>query len=163
MSDLLDPHKPPSSNAAGRATSVVTPARHVTAPPTDPNAVLAPRRPRAGLSFNAILWVVIMLIAIETFAPTPYKPTVLAGEAMKRFQAPVLEGFTERELNAEEQRLISQMLAERQADYGAWKGRCAMLGMLDRTAGAVCLQAAENFYRQAIREVELARERFLEN
>jgi len=131
--------------------------------PVDPARMLhqiPPPRPRIRLSL--IAWIVAGLVMAELAGPVAYKPSTVAGAAAARFYGDVMDEDNRKQLELLEQQRIAELLAEREAEYGAWIGRCAMLSLFERQAGAVCRQAAENFYRHAIEEARKARERFKE-
>jgi len=130
-------------------------------PGHSPN-MLRPQPRASRLKGRTAIWIAAALIAAEIVAPAHLKPTELAGEAIGRIYSNIQEEQIPPQLTLEEQRYLAQMWAERKSEYGAWKGRCAMLALLDAQLAAGCRQAADAFYREALREVERERQRFLD-
>ena len=133
------------------------------AAPADPRSILARRGDRRGRFLKHWLpGVIAVVIVLELLAPSGLRPSQLLGGAAAQFYGSIQVMGNHNQLSLEEERIITHMLAEREAEYGAWQGRCAMLILFDAQASAVCMAAADAFYSQAIDAVERRRQEMIE-
>lgn len=128
----------------------------------DPQAILAETGQRKISVYKR--WVpatVGVLLFLELFAPNGVRPSQLVGDTAAQFYGAIQMMGNRNQLSYEEEQILTRMLAERQSEYAAWQGRCAMLALLDPQASAVCRTAADIFYEQAIQEVERHRQELM--
>ena len=137
---------------------VLTDPRSLT--PVDPQRILIDRgvnRPRrSGLVIPALI---VLGLALEALAPVSWKPSQIAGNAAARFYFAIMTADNVKHIELVEMDIAARILAEREAEFSAWKGRCRMAYQFDPQVGAACGQAADSFYRQAIEEARRARSR----
>ena len=125
----------------------------------DPGAILAQPKSHYRLTFRQ--WVAVAAVVLLMFELLPFlgpRPSQLVGDIAAQFYSVIQQTGNQNQLTLEEERILAHMLAEREAEYGAWQGRCAVVMFFDPQAAAVCMAAADAFYRQAIDSVERRRQ-----
>lgn len=128
--------------------------------PTDPNALLVRQKTGSSRRRPTLLIAVILgIAAAEMFAPATWKPSQIAGNAAARFYFSIMAADNVKRVELIELEIATQRLAEREAEYSAWVGRCDIAGLFDPQIGIACHQAAEAFYAEAIADARRARDR----
>ncbi|MGD1923366.1 MAG: hypothetical protein ACFB03_04145 [Paracoccaceae bacterium] len=117
----------------------------------DPNHGYVPRQ---GLDRNRlIMWLAVIVIAGQLLMPEHLKPFYLAGEAAAMFHGALFDEVNRKELELLQQQAIAQKIADLQAEYASWKGICALTGAFDPVAGTKCMQAADSYFQNALRQI----------
>lgn len=115
---------------------------------------MEPQRSRRGLDRNRlIMWGAVIVIAGQLMLPPDLKPFKLAGDAAAQFHGALFDEVNRKELELIQQQEVARKIAELQAEYSEWKGRCAMVGAFDGQLGQLCYMGAENFYQEALAQI----------
>ena len=127
--------------------------------PADPRAILSerPAQRRRGGGLNLFVLVCVAVVAGQLFLPQHLKPLTLAGQGAADFYGEIMREDNLKQLELFEQQRIAEKLADLRSDYAVWTGRCAMAQAFDAQLGAICYQAAESYYQNALREIERSR------
>lgn len=100
-----------------------------------------------------LIWVAVIVVVGQLTLPEPLKPFFLAGDAAAMFHRELFSEVNRKELELLQQQAIAQKIADLQAEYASWKGICALTGTFDPVAGAKCMQAADNYFQNALRQI----------
>ena len=148
----------PSLPSTRSSHQAISPSR-VMAP--DPASLIERRRPSPWRHLRLLPIGICIVVVAEVLLPEQVRPFNLAGGAVASFQRHLDENEVAKQLTYVEQEQIARLLAERQTEYSAWIGRCDIVAVFEPQAGAICHQAAEAFYDEAIDDVMRLRDQYL--
>ncbi|MEM6889969.1 MAG: hypothetical protein AAF636_17795 [Pseudomonadota bacterium] len=155
----LAPLSDPRGRSAGAASPQIL-AHRPSLVPSDPQHMLVDRgyaRPkRRSLLIPALA---VLAIFAEVFAPVSWKPSKIAGDGAARFYFAIMTADNVKHVELVEMDIAARVLAEREAEYSAWMGRCSILNQFDQQLGMECGRATQAFYTGAIRDARRARAR----
>lgn len=114
-----------------------------------------PPAPRPRISLLALL--AAGLVVAQLALPEEKKPMRILGEAAADFYGRLMDESNRKELEMAQQRQIAERMAELQTEYANWQGLCALTALADRQLGAACYQGAEEYFRNAKRQIERSR------
>lgn len=154
-------HGPTGTQPRDEDRAALAPLQHNQLPAPRLTPVPAPHKPPRRRP-NLLLWLILAGVGAEIAAPLPYKPSEVAGSGAGRFYGHIMAADNDKQVELAEQYFIAETLAEREAEYGAWLGRCAVVEMVHAQFGPMCRQGAEDFYQEAIREARQALTRIQE-
>ena len=153
MTDLNTVPLRGQTETADRERSVIP--LHGNPMPADPVQILA-RQHKDTKSGRGRMILVIGggLLAAQMFAPMPFKPTVLVGQAAASFSLPTMQGSA----GVQEDLARKRLLAERQADLEArWseaRAKCFWGVLLSPEAGEMCTQLVDANFVPAIQQIQ---------